>query len=200
MNRREFLTGCSLTAAAVLTGCKHPPTEDGIRKIGAAFGAATGLVLDQCDLDAKSRNAIIDIVNRGYTVVPAEGQTIFDAWKEVAKRHVEALVLDGTITATQGDLILSAFDLVLKGVALLIEKHPDIGTYGALTIAAIEGFCNGFLAVYKPIDANGVCTDCCEDCLIDVKAFKVLRKSAEARQVIVRSRAASGRIRVAPKK
>ena len=188
MNRREFLAGCSLTAAAVITGCKHPPTEDGTRKIATAFGAATGLALDQCDIDAKSRNAIIDIVNRGYTVVPAEGQTILDAWKEVAKRHVEALVLDATITVTQGDLVLSAFDLVLKGVALLIEKHPDIGTYGSLTVAAIEGFCNGFIAIYKPIDTNGSCTDCCEDCTIDVKAFKALRASAEARSVSARAR------------
>ena len=180
MNRREFITGCSLTAAAAIAGCKHPISDDSMRKIAFAFGGTTGLVLDQIDgIDAKSRNAIIDIVNRGYTIVPAEGQTIFDAWKEVAKRHVEALVLDGTITATQGDLILSAFDLVLKGVALLIERHPEIGTYGSLTVSAIEGFCNGFLAVYKPVDAN----DSCSDCTVDVKAFKALKSSHEARNV-----------------
>lgn len=190
MNRREFLTGCTMAAAAVVTGCKHVPTEDSVRKIASAFGGTTGFVLDQCELDSKSQDVIIYIVTLGYTIVPSEGQTVFDAWKDIARRHVESLVTGGRITAMQGDLILSAFDLVLKGVALLVERYPDVGTYGSLTTAAVEGFCNGFLAVYKPADQNGVCTDCCEECTIDVKTFKALKRSAEARKVAVRIRAA----------
>ena len=188
MNRREFLKGCTLSAVAAVSGCKHAPTEDGMKKIAYAFGGTTGFALDQYDIDEKSRNAIIDIVSRGYTVVPDEGQTVFDAWKDIAKRHVESLVTGGRITAMQGDLILSAFDLVLKGVALLVERYPDVGTYGSLTVAAIEGFCSGFLAVYKPAASDVECTDCCEECTIDVKTFKALKRSAEAGKVSISSR------------
>ena len=193
MNRREFLKGCTLSAVAAVSGCKHVPTEDSVRKIASAFGGTTGLVLDQCELDSKSQDVIIYIVTLGYTIVPSEGQTIFDSWKDIARRHVESLITGGRITAMQGDLILSAFDLVLKGIALLVERYPDVGTYGSLTTAAVEGFCNGFLAVYKPADQNGVCTDCCEECTIDVKTFKALKSSEEARKVAIRIRAAPER-------
>ena len=115
---------------------------------------------------------------------------MLDVWKAVAKQHVDALVSDARITATQGVLILSAFDLVLKGVTLLVEKYPDVGTYGSLTVAAIEGFCSGFLAVYKPASSDGECTDCCEECTIDVKTFKALKRSAEAGKVSISSRGA----------
>lgn len=187
ISRRNFIAGFTAVGGAVaLQGCHTVPTEDAMRRIGYAFGASTGLVLGQCDIDDKSRNVIVDIVNRGYQIVPAEGQTLWDAWRDVAARHVADLILKGKITATQGDLILTGFELVLKGLKLLVERKPEIGTWGALTVAALAGFCDGFLAAYKPVNGENGCEDgCCEDgccrLTIDQKAFTALKAATEAR-------------------
>lgn len=184
ISRRSFIGGAvSVGAAATLAGCKAIPSEDAINKIGLAFGATTGLVMDQCDIDDESRNVIIDIVNRGYTVVPAEGETVYQAWKRVAAQHVAKLVADGKVTEIQADLILTGFDLVLKGLTLLIARHPEIGVYGAITIAALKGFCDGFLYVYKPVNAN---QDLAE-VTIDAKALKELTGSRERSAVGVKA-------------
>lgn len=179
ITRRSFLAGATaIGVTAAVNGCKTVPSKDTMRKLGLAFGASTGLVLDQCALEDKARNVIIDIVNRGYMVVPAEGQTIFDAWKETAESHVATLITDGKITTTEGDLILTAFDLVLTGFAILIDRNPEIGTYGELAIVAIGGFCAGFLTVYKPANATNGCDGSCE---IDMQVYRALQVSTEAR-------------------
>lgn len=179
ITRRSLLTGATaIGVATVVNGCKTVMSTEAMRKLGLAFGASTGLVLDQCALEDKARNVIIDIVNRGYRVVPAEGQTIFDAWKATAENHVATLITDGKITTTEGDLILTAFDLVLTGFALLIDRNPEIGTYGELAIAAIGGFCAGFLTVYKPANAANGCDGSCE---IDMQVYRALQVSTEAR-------------------
>lgn len=182
ISRRNFLTGAgALGAAAALPGCHTLQTEEKTYAVGTAFGGTTGLVLDQCDIEAEVRNRIITIVGLCRTVVPKEGQTVWDAWYESAKAYVDAAVQGGELTPTQGDLILAGYSLVLKGLKLLVERHPEVGTYGALTVAAIGGFCDGFLAVYKPIDGEHGCEDGCCEITIDQKAFKALKASAEVR-------------------
>ena len=42
-------------------------------------------------------------------------------------------------------------------------------------VAAVGGFCDGFLAVYKP--ADGGCEGCCE---IDMQVYEALQKTFEA--------------------
>lgn len=181
ISRRNFLVGAGATGvSAAVIGCHTLPTEDKMYGIGVGFGGSTGLVLDQCDVEPEVRNRIIEIVNICRTVVPQEGETVWDAWSRSASAYVGELVKSGKLTAVQGELTMAAFNLVVKGLKLLVERHEEVGTYGALAIAAIGGFCDGFLSVYKPADANGDCPDCCEGgCTIDANAVRKLRKSGE---------------------
>lgn len=177
ISRRNFLAGAgAIGVSAAVTGCHTLPTEETLKKIGTAFGGATGLVLDQCAIEPEVRNTIILIVGKCRGVAPQEGETLWDAWLKAAKIEVADLVTAGTLTKTQGELVLVAFELVLKGLQLLVEKHPEVGTYCSLTVAAVGGFCDGFLAVYKP--ADGGCDGCCE---IDMQAYKALQKTFEAK-------------------
>ena len=176
ISRRNFLAGAgAIGVSAAVGGCHTLPTEDTMRRIGTAFGGATGLVLEQFDVDPDVRNTIITIVGKCRGVAPQDGETVWDAWMKAARNEVADLVTAGKLTKTQGELVLVAFELVVKGLQLLVEKHQEIGTYCGLTVAAIGGFCDGFLAAYKPANAAAA-----ESVEVDAAAYGALRRSREA--------------------
>lgn len=172
--RRSFILGGAATVA--VSGCRFVPTPDQGKVIGKGVGGATGLVMDPCVEDDKVRNAIVDVAERIGRCAPQEGETVRQAWTRIANVHVKELVDDGKITQIQGAAILAAFDLLMKGWMIIEERHPQVKTWSELTVAVVGGFCEGFLAVFKPVNC-----DSCDDCTVDPKAYKVLLKCDEVR-------------------
>lgn len=170
--RRNFILGGA--AAAALSGCRSVPTPGQGKAIGKGVGGATGLVMDPCVSDDGVRNAIVDVVERIGRCSPQDGETVREAWTRTANAHVKELVDAGKVSQVQGSAILAAFDLLLKGWAILEERHPQVKVWSELTVAVVGGFCEGFLAVFKPV--NGAP---CGDCTVDPKAYKALRDSRE---------------------
>jgi len=150
MKRLAFIIGIAAIAAFGTTGCKTTPGTDTIRLIGKAGGVTTGLVLNQCDIDAEAGAVITNIVANLGACQPKEGETLQDAWIRTAEDHTEILVARGKLTAQQAAMVIAGFKLVVKGYDLLIVKYPEVALYAELTSAAIDGFSSGLLATYKP--------------------------------------------------
>ena len=188
ISRRDFIAGAGSACAigAVATGCMTVPTAETARMGGVAVGSATGIVLDQCEVENEVRSRIIELVGLCRGVAPQDGETVWDAWTRTAGVRVDDLVASGKITKLQGDLILVAFSLVVKGLQILVFRHPEVGIYGEIAIAAIGGFCDAFLEVYRPDDASGAVD--CQGCLpVDAAALRELRTSFELDDLRVKS-------------
>lgn len=180
ISRRNFLAGAgAIGVSAAVSGCKYPPSDEKGRKIGVGVGGATGLVLDACGLDDESRNATIEIVTGICTTTPQEGETIEQCWTRIAEETVKRLQEAGKLTSAQAAAVLAAFKLVIKAWQILEERHPEVKAWCSFTVAVVNGFCTGFLAVYKPANCNGGCDEGC--CEIDMQAYKALQTTAEAK-------------------
>ena len=176
ISRRNFLVGTSVIGVSVaFSGCKAPLNDEKGRKIGVGVGGATGLVLDACGLDDDSRNAVVGVVGEINRVVPQEGETVADVMSRVAQKYVDGLAKAGKLTPAQATAVNAAVTLLLKGWGIIEERHPGVKAWCSLSATVVGGFCDGFLAVYKPV--NGECGDGC--CEIDTKAFKMLQDSTE---------------------
>lgn len=172
VSRRNFILGGAATAA--LSGCRFVPTPDQGKVIGKGVGGATGLVMDPCVSDNDVRNAIVEVAERIGRCAPQEGETVREAWTRIANAHVKELIDAGKITQVQGAAIIAAFKLLLAGWAILEARHPQVKVWSELTVAVIGGFCEGFLAVFKPANEAP-----CDDCTVDPKAYKALRNARE---------------------
>ena len=184
ISRRNFIvcTGAIGVSSAV-SGCKFILNDEKGRKIGVGVGGATGLVLDACELDDDSRNAVVGVVGEINRVVPQEGETVADAMSRVAQTYIDGREKDGKLTPAQATAVNAAVTLLFKGWGIIEERHPVVKAWCSLSAAVVGGFCDGFLAVYKP--ANGECGDGC--CEIDTKAFKMLQDSTEVRALRIKA-------------
>ena len=181
---KKYLTALTAFTAAVLTlitGCKGIPTPETMKTTATAVGAAAGLVANETKIDDAARNTVVAIVEEVARVTPKPGQTFEDAWTPVAKDVVAKLVTDGKISEGQGQLALAAFGIAVKGIDYLFDiRYPKAREYEELVAAAISGFTEGFLTVFKPVDANvkGTPAKAVEP---DAEALKWLREKAAAK-------------------
>lgn len=157
----------------LLAGCKTVPSEDTLFSTSYAIGVSTALVINQTKISDADRNVIIEIMNEVKYCCPTAGQTVVDAWSGVAKAHIAELVKKGEITEIEGQLILKTFDLVASAGDYMIRiRWSKIGQYTDLVLAATNGFCDGFLVVFKPANVNRFAAPVARD--YDVEAYNYL--------------------------
>ena len=182
VSRRNFIAGgAAVGITAAVSGCKNPPVDELGRTVGRGVGGATGLVLDQCGLKDEARNAVVGVVERIGACTPSEGESVSGAISRVAEEHVAELISGGRLTQVQGAAVSAAVTLLLKGWAIVEYRYPEAKAWCGFSAAAIGGFCDGFLSVYKPADSGeNACGGCCE---IDVQAFRALQATPEAKSL-----------------
>lgn len=148
----------AMAGMVMFTGCKSLPTAEVMEKTAYSIGIAAGLIANETKIDDKARNTVVDIVNEVSRVVPKEGQSFEDAWTPVAKEIVAKLIADGKIDQGVGTIVLTAFSVAVKGIDYIFDvRYPKARAYEELVSAAVKGFTEGFLTVFKPVDkAKGV--------------------------------------------
>ena len=159
----------------ICSGCKNLPTADVMESTASSIGVAAGLVANETKIDDKARNTIVEIVNEVSRVVPGKGQTFEDAWTPVAKELVAKLIADGKIDEGIGTVSLAAFGVAVKGIDYIFTvRYPKAKEYEELVAAAVKGFTNGFLTVFKPVnDTKG------KQIEADKEALKWLKANAK---------------------
>lgn len=154
MNKLLVIIGAAVTA--VFTGCKSVPTTDGMYTTANAIGVSAGMVANLSKIDDQSRNVVVDIINEVDQCIPQTNQTFEAAWTPVAEAHTAKLIEDGKITKEQAVLILKAFNLAVCGIDYLFDvRYPKARQYQDLVEAAVHGFTDGFLTVFKPVNTFG---------------------------------------------
>lgn len=175
---------CLATALACIglafTGCKTVPSNEMMYTTSYAIGVAAGMITNETKIDDDSRNAVCEIMAIVRTVTPATNETFEVKWMKVAEEHVAKLVEKGKLDKAQGEIVLTAFKLACKGIDYMFEvRFPKAKQYKELVTSAIDGFCDGFLLVFKPANPEE-CNDCCVDCCergvtFDVNAYRYLK-------------------------
>lgn len=152
---KKILMIVAMALSCIFAGCKSVPTVDTMKTTAEAVGKAAGYVANQTKIDDKSRTVVIEIMARASQVVPGEDQTFVDAWMPIAKEVTDKLVAEGKIDEGQAALIDGAFGVVCKGLDYLVTvRYPKAKQYENLVSAAVKGFTEGFLTVFKPV--NGI--------------------------------------------
>ena len=158
LTKMKFGKMLAVVSAAVITvcsGCKSLPTADVMKATATSIGYAAGLVANETKIDDNARNTIVDIMNAVARVVPQEGQTFEDAWTPVAKDVVAKLTESGKIDEGVGEIAITAFGVAVKGVDYIFTvRYPKAREYEELVAAAVSGFTDGFLAVFKPVNGE----------------------------------------------
>ena len=153
--RALTIVSAAIAAAAVVfcAGCKELPTPETMKKTATAVGVAAGLVANETPINDKARNTIVAIMGEVARVSPKEGQSFEDAWTPVAKEVVAKLIADGKIDQGIGTISLAAFSIAVKGLDYLFDvRYPKAKQYEELVTAAVSGFTDGFLSVFKPVN------------------------------------------------
>lgn len=166
----------ALALGICMVGCTSLPTNDTMYSTTCAIGVATGMVTNGTKIDDASRNAICDIMNEVSQCIPETNQTFSAAWTPIANAHTDKLIADGKLTAEQGVLVMKAFDLVVSGIDYIFEvRFQKAKQYKGLVSAAVDGFTDGFLSVFKPVNgelASG------RSVTFDADAYEWLTKNA----------------------
>ena len=163
-------------ALATVMGCT--PTASQINATATAIGYAAGLVANQTNIKDDARNAIVSVLNDVRTCIPLEGQSFVDAWTPIIKEKVAELVSAGKINETTGTIVTSVAIMAAQGVDYLFDvRFPEAKKYEELVAAGVSGAVDGFLAVFKPVNADHE-EDGCEDCTLRSKARKDYDKEA----------------------
>lgn len=154
---KKIAMAVAVAGIVVCTGCKALPTPDVMKSTANAVGIAAGLVANETPINDKARNTIVEIMNEVSRVVPKAGQSFEDAWTPVAKEVVAKLIAEGKIDEGIGAIALGAFGIAVKGIDYLFDvRYPKAKEYEELVAAAVSGFTEGFLTVFKPVnDAKG---------------------------------------------
>jgi hypothetical protein len=157
----------------LIVGCKEPTVES-MTVTATAVGRAAALVVNETGIDAKTRETIVDVLGTVAKVTPAPGQSFEDAWTPVVNETVDKMVADGKISDTQGVLVKSAFSVIVKGLDYIFTvRYPKAKEYEDLVTAAITGFSNGFLEVFKVEPTKTVSSATID---FDKEAFEYLKK------------------------
>lgn len=152
---KKLMLALAAAVTVAIVGCKTIPSTDKMYVISEAIGFSTGMVVNETKVDDATRNAIVEIMGIVCECVPETNQTFEAAWTPIAKAHTQKLIDDGKITEQQGTLIMAGFGLVAKGIDYIFEvRYPEAKQYKDLVCAAIDGFSNGFLTVFKPVNVN----------------------------------------------
>ena len=143
------------SVALFLSGCKTLPTPAELETASYAIGVSTAMVCNMTKISDKDRQIVIDIMNEVKYCCPTAGQTVVDAWTKTAQDYVKKLVDAKEITEAEGLLIFKTFGVVASAADYMMRvRWPKIGQYTDLVLAATNGFCDGFLAAFKPADAD----------------------------------------------
>lgn len=174
----------SIVAAAIaafaLAGCKSIPTPEQMKATATAIGVAAGLVADETKISEKARNTVVAIVEEVSRATPAVGQTFEEAWTPVAQSLVDKYVAEGKIDAATGQIAMTAFAFVVKGIDYIFTvRYPKARQYEELVAAAIAGFTDGFLTVFKPINEKSAVTEAKPPAVPDPDALLWLRSKAK---------------------
>lgn len=160
--------------AACMVGCKsQQPTVDTMYSCSMAIGVSAGLVANECRIDDKARNEVIEVVGIVQEIVPATNQTFDAAWTPIAQAHVDKLVSEGKIDAAAGGVIMAAFHAAVVGIDYVFYRYPTAKKSQELASAAVDGFSDGFLTVFRPVDENVVRDS--DAYLYDATALKHIR-------------------------
>lgn len=149
------IAGVVVCAAMAMTtvGCKSIPTDDQMYRTSYAIGVATGMVAGETKIDDVTRNAVCDIVNIVAYCVPETNETFEAAWMPKAQAHIAKLVEEGKLDPVQARMVETVFSVVVQGIDYVFEyRFPKAKTYKELVSAAVGGFSDGFLLVFKPAD------------------------------------------------
>lgn len=160
-------------------GCKSVPTVDQLETASYMVGTTTGVICNMTKISDKDRQVIVDIVTEISHYTPTKSETLAQAWTKIAKEHTAKLVDEGKITAEEGVLIMNVFSSIADAGEYIVEvKWPTIIEYTDLTAAATRGFCNGFLATFKPANNSTLYSTA----LVDRRAFTyIMSKKAKWR-------------------
>lgn len=155
MKLGKMLAVVAAVAITVCAGCKSLPTVEVMKATATSIGYAAGLVVNETKIDDKVRNTIVDIMNAVARVVPQNGQTFEETWTPVAKDVVAKLTASGKIDEGVGEIALTAFGVAVKGVDYIFTvRYPNAREYEELVAAAVSGFTEGFLGVFKPVNGE----------------------------------------------
>ena len=103
------------------------------------------------------RNTVVAIMEEVARVTPKQGQSFEEAWTPVAKEIVAKLIAEGKIDDGIGNISLAAFSIAVKGLDYIFTvRYPKAKEYEELVNAAVTGFTEGFLTIFKPVDAENV--------------------------------------------
>ena len=143
-----------VAAAAALAGCKTQlPTADQMFAKARLIGASAAMVANKADLDATERAAVQGIIHEANACAPSEGQTFQDLWIKIASDRVQQLFDDSVIDKDQEEAIVFAVTVAAKGFEYFVNvRFSKVKEYEDVTAAAVHGFCDGFLATFKPAE------------------------------------------------
>ena len=143
-----------IVAAAMMfifTGCdKTLPSADQMEATSKAIGVAAGYVASQTKLDADAKAAVVEVITKVSTSVPAKNQSFEEAWTPVAKEVVAKLVADGKLKSGQDVLVLAAVNVATKALDYEFNvRYPKAKEVTELVNAAVRGFTSGFLSTFN---------------------------------------------------
>ena len=155
---KKVLIAAMASVCMLFIGCKKElPTADTMNKVATSIGIAAGTVANMTKIDDTSRNVTCDIMNKVREFVPAKDQSFTDCWVPVAEAYIKELKDAGKINDLQESLIKSGVKIASNGIDYIFDKrYPKAKNIEELTRAATSGFIDGFLTVFKPVDANAV--------------------------------------------
>ena len=148
---KKLILSTIMSVALVFTGCKSIPTPAEIETASYAIGVSTAMVCNMTKIGDKDRQVMIDIVGEIRYCCPTSGHSLVESWTVIASNHVVDLVKEKKITEAEAKVILDVFDTVLVTADYMVRtRWPVINERIDLAVSATSGFCNGFLAVFKP--------------------------------------------------
>lgn len=165
-----------IVALTTLVGCKTLPTPPQIGSSARLIGTSTGLVVNAMGVKDETKKQVLDILNTVCSAIPSSTETFVKVWVPLAKVEIDKLVEKGEMDAAEGDMVLTAFTLVCKGVDYIFEvRYPKAKAYRELVEAAVDGFTQGFASAVNPyaLKANSV------EMEYDVEAYEYLKASIE---------------------
>lgn len=168
---KKIMTIMLAALMAVLVGCDPKlPTPEKMEATSKAVGVAAGMVANQFKIDAETRAAVKEVMEKVAEVTPAADKSFTDAWTPVAEEVIAKLVADGKITDAQATIVKMAFQVAVKGIDYIFDvKYPKAKEAKELVDAAVRGFTSGFLSVFSDTVKAG-------KLVYDKDAYKYLTK------------------------
>lgn len=150
---KKILAIMAMVASVLFTGCDKTPTVETMETTANAVGRAAGYVANQTKIDEKSREVVIEIMNKATNAVPQAGQSFTDAWTPIAKEVTDKLVAEKKIDEGQALIINGAFGVAVRGLDYLVTvRFPKAKEDVDLVAAGARGFSKGFLDVFSAKD------------------------------------------------